>query len=92
LKIIESEKFKLRLQIIAKRIKEDKPSAALKFAKELKRTIVDLNNSPYKYRKSFYFDDEEIRDMTYKGYTIVYKIDTQNDRLIIADIFNQNKP
>ena len=90
MKIIESEKFKRKR--IAKRIKEDKPRAAIKFAKELKRTIVDLNNSPYKYRKSFHFDDEKIRDMTYKGYTIVYKIDTQNDRLIIADIFNQNKP
>jgi len=92
LKIIESEKFKLNLQIITKRIKEDKQSAAIQFAKELKVTIVNLNNSPYKYRKSFYFDDDNIRDMTYKGYTIVYKIDIQNDILVVADIFNQNKP
>jgi len=92
LKIIESEKFKLNLQIITKRIKEDKQGVAIKFAKELKIAIVNLNNSPYKYRKSFYFDDENIRDMTYKGYTIVYKIDIQNDILVVADIFNQNKP
>ena len=92
MKIIESEKFKLNLQIITKRIKEDKQGVAIKFAKELKIAIVNLNNSPYKYRKSFYFDDENIRDMTYKGYTIVYKIDIQNDILVVADIFNQNKP
>ncbi len=92
MKIIESEKFKLNLQIITKRIKEDKQGAAIKFAKELKIAIMNLNNSPYKYRKSFYFDDENIRDMTYKGYTIVYKIDIQNDILVVADIFNQNKP
>ena len=29
--------------------------------------------------------------MIFHGYTIIYKIDTQKKRIIIVDIFNQNK-
>jgi len=30
---------------------------------------------PYKHRKSIYYDDENIRDLVFKGYTIVYMIE-----------------
>ena len=29
---------------------------------------------PYKNKKSIYFDDSNIRDLIFKGYTIVYRI------------------
>jgi len=92
LTVVESERFKVRLKTITYLIKEDKQSVAVKFAKDLKINIRNLNNSPYKYRKSFYFNDDNIRDMTFKGYTIVYKIDMISDLIIVADIFNRNKP
>ena len=41
---------------------------------------------PYKFRKSFYFDNEEIRDMIFKGYVIPYKIDKASDEIIIIGI------
>jgi len=45
---------------------------------------------PEKYRKSYYFDDEKMRDMIYRGYTIIYEI---GDEVIeIHDIFNHNLP
>jgi len=92
LKIVESDKFKLKLRIITEYIKKDKPSASINFAKNLKKSIKNLNNSPFKYRQSIYFDNENIRDMTFKGYTIIYKIYMQEKTIVIADIFNQNKP
>ena len=92
MKIIESHKFKLKLQIITNYIKKDKQSASVNFAKDLKKNIKNLNNSPFKYRPSIYFDNENIRDMTYKGYTIIYKVNMQEKAIIVADIFNQNKP
>jgi hypothetical protein len=38
---------------------------------------------PYKYRKSIYFDNEDIRDMIFKGYITVYKIN-QNQIVIVG--------
>ena len=92
MKIIESQKFNKRLQEITNYIKKDKQSAAIKFAKNLKQHIKNLSQFPYKYRKSIYFEDESIRDMTFMGYTIVYKIYKEEHTIIIIDIFNQNKP
>jgi hypothetical protein len=36
---------------------------------------------PYKNRKSIYFDRDDIRDLIYKGYTVVYKINRKEDSI-----------
>ncbi len=92
MKIIESHKFKLRLGIITNYIKKDKVSASINFARNLKETIRNLSNSPFKYRQSDYFDDENVRDMTYTSYTVIYKVYIEEQTIVIVDIFNQNKP
>lgn len=90
MKIIESNLYKQKLRFITLNIKKDKPSAAIKFAKDLKKQIKDILNMPYKYRASHYHHDKSVRDMIYKGYTIIYKI---YDKYIkIVEIFNQNLP
>jgi len=53
--------------------------------------IINMHTKAKKYKQSIYFDDENLRDMIFKGYTVVYKIDIQKDNIRIADIFNQNK-
>ncbi|MEA2017523.1 MAG: type II toxin-antitoxin system RelE/ParE family toxin [Campylobacterota bacterium] len=90
MKIIESDLYKQRLRFITLYIKKDNQSAAVKFAKDLKKQIKNIPNMPYKYRKSKYHDDESVRDMTYKGYTIIYKI--YDEHIKIVEIFNQNLP
>ena len=92
MKIIESEQFKKELRSIAHHIKRDKVGASIKFVKNLKIVIKDLVHSPYKCRKSIYFDDIEVRDMIYYGYTIIYEIKREDDTLEILTIFNQNVP
>ena len=84
------KKFENSFFNIYEYIAEDKKSVANKFKSNLFKIIKNLINNPYKYRKSRYFDDENIRDMIYEGYTIVYKI-TQ-DSIIILNIFNKNQP
>ena len=92
MKIVETSRYKSELKEIALYIKKDKKSASIKFVKEQKKLIENLLNSPYKYRRSIYFDDENIRDMTFYGYTIIYKIDKENQTIIIYTIFNKNLP
>jgi len=84
--------FERQLLYIIDYIAKDKVSASINFASELKELISLIPDNPLKYRKSIYFDDDNIRDMVYKGYTINYKIDFQKDQLNILRIFNQNKP
>ncbi len=72
-------------------IHQDKPRAALTFAENLYKTIQTLTHSPYKYRQSIYFNDENIRDLIYKGYTIVYKVYLEEEKILLIDIFNKNK-
>ena len=87
--VIESEKYKRKLENIADYIAQDKKNAARKFLKDLKKQINNLTRFPYKYRKFYYFNDENIRDMVFKGYTIIYKI--ENDKIIVLDIFKKEQ-
>ena len=92
MRIFRNEEYKFELQNILRYIANDKISASREFKKELDRQIRNIPNFPYKYRKSIYFNDENIRDMIFRGYTVNYKIDLDKDIVYILSIFNQNKP
>ena len=91
MEIIYKHIFEVNLFKIIDYIAKDKPMASVNFAEELEKAIFNLPNYPFKNRQSIYFDDENIRDMIFKGYTIVYKIDIYKKTIYILDIFNQNK-
>ena len=90
MQIIRSKPYNQALKTILSFIAKDKFTASEKFKKNLDEQINNLINFPYKYRKSIYHESENIRDMTYKNYTIVYEI--FENKIIIMTIFNQNKP
>lgn len=90
MKIVESGQFKQELQTIALRIKKDKQSASIKFVTRLRKLIKSIPDFPYQYRQSIYFEDKQIRDMIFMGYTIIYEI--TNEQIHIITIFNQNIP
>jgi len=91
IKVLKSFKDKLNQQI--EYIARDKPHAARKFKTELLKRITEISRMPYKNRKSIFFDRNDIRDLVYKGYIVVYKIN-QNENSI--EIFGftkfENKP
>lgn len=74
MKIIYKESFVNRLENQIAYIAQDNHNAARKFRKELIKRLKDIPNYPNKYRKSIYFDDTSIRDLIYKGYTVVFRI------------------
>ncbi|MGB3752200.1 MAG: type II toxin-antitoxin system RelE/ParE family toxin [Arcobacteraceae bacterium] len=90
MKIIETQRYKVQLREITLNIKKDKPQASVKFAKDLKEQINNISNMPKKYRKSEYYEDENIRDMIFRGYTIIYEL--YENIIEIQTIFNQNLP
>ena len=76
LRILTSFGDKLNDQV--EYIAKDKPAAARKFKREVIKRIKGIPKMPYANKKSIFFDREDIRDLVFKGYVIVYKINTKN--------------
>ena len=64
-------------------IYKDKPRAALKFRKDLLKNIKKDLKQPFQFKKSIYFDNENIRDYVFKGYTSVYEIDVMQNTVFV---------
>lgn len=92
MKIIRSKKYQINLLIVLKYIAKDKISASRNFQKELDTLIKNIPNFPYKYKQSIYFNDKNVRDLTYKKHTINYEVNLEENCIEILNIFNQNKP
>jgi len=83
MQIEKSKKFDADLENILDHIALDSLSIALNFLDELQEQLITLPHMPYKFRKSIYFDDNDIRDYIYKGYVIPYFIDTNEYKIIL---------
>jgi plasmid stabilization system protein ParE len=74
MKIVFKDTFVTRLESQIEYISLDSPVRARKFKTELFHRIKGIKDNPYRFRKSIYFNDESIRDLIFKGYTIVFRI------------------
>ncbi|TKB96080.1 type II toxin-antitoxin system RelE/ParE family toxin [Pedobacter cryophilus] len=75
--MIFKESFLNRLKSQIHYISLDSNNRAIKFKKDLFLKIREIPTKPYSFRKSIYFEDELIRDLIFKGYTIVFRINNQ---------------
>lgn len=74
-----------QLEFIAK----DSYNRAVKFKVELLAKINRIPSNPYIYRKSIFYKNENIRDLVYKGYIVVFRI--KNDRIEIFGFVKYQK-
>ena len=87
MKLIKEVNFTRNLERIVLYIADDSKSRARTFSRNLQKQLNNLEYFPYKFRKSIYFENEHIRDYVFKGYTIPYLIDEENDVIVVLDIF-----
>lgn len=73
--------FIAKLDHQVERIARDKPGAARAFKKDMIQACKSLADFPYRCRPSIHYDDETIRDLVFKGYTVIYKIDGDRIRV-----------
>ena len=92
MQINRSTRYKNDLFQILEYIAQDKLSASENFLAELDLLINNLPNFPFKCSRSKYFDNENMRDMIYKGYTIVYRVNKSENSIEIIRIFHKNQP
>jgi len=82
-----SESFIQKLDYQIDFIAKDKPIAARKFKNELLKRIKSISKFPYKYKNSPFFSDEHIRQLTFKGYSIVYSINAEENLIIVFGFY-----
>jgi plasmid stabilization system protein ParE len=91
MKVIFKDTFIQRLESQIKFISIDSPKRARKFKSDLFKRIKEIPANPYRYRKSIYFEEGTIRDLIFKGYTIVFRITEENIE-VFGFVKYQNEP
>lgn len=92
MKIIYDSNFCLDLDKIVDFIAKDSTQRAENFQKDVFFHIEKIPFMPFGYPKNRYFDDEKIRNLIFKGYIIVFKIDKQNAQIIVFAMYKHNIP
>lgn len=88
MKVVFSDRFENELVAIADFIALDSQKRADLFVDEVESRCQNLVDMPYKCRKSLKFDNENVRDLVYKGYVIPYLID--KDCINVLGIYKEN--
>lgn len=78
MKIIFNDSFVARLEKQVEYIALDSLKRTRKFKTEILSRIREVPGNPYHCRKSIYFNDHSIRDLIFKGYTIVFRLKGEN--------------
>jgi len=90
MRIVYEKQFGTELKAILAFIARDNPFAAKAFRDTLKARCEKIPEFPESCRKSLYFDDESIRDLVFMGYTAIYRI--TSDEIRMLDVFKwQNR-
>lgn len=84
--IVYEPKFINKFNDIWSFIALDSKNRADNFKSEIKLKIENLENMPFRCRKSIYFENDNIRDLIFKGYTMPYKIDKKEETITILGI------
>lgn len=90
--IIYSDDFFDALSEIRNFIALDSKSRADKFTKNLRTEIEKIASMPYSYRKNFDAENENVRDLIYKGYIVPFYVDSTNGTIAILLIYKENLP
>lgn len=85
--ILRRREYSSALKVIILFISKDSKSRAFNFKSQLDNKINELVNFPYKFKQSKNHNAEDVRDMTFKGYTITYFIENDKDRIAVLDIY-----
>lgn len=90
MKISYTDDFYEALGEIESFIANDSPVRPRAFHKELIKSINSLTFMPKRCRKSMLFDDENVRDLIFKGYVLPFKITDESVKILY--IYKVNLP
>ena len=68
-------------------IADDSKTRTRNFKNSLHKRLDSVDDFPYKFRKSIHFDNDDIGDYIFIGYTILYLVDEEKVVIVVLDIF-----
>lgn len=90
MKIVQDERFKVELKEILSFISKDSIAAAKKLNQAIREKVNALPHNPKKYKKLQPLNNDNIRVLVVKGYSIPYLIDEAEQNIVVLGIFNIN--
>jgi len=89
MKILCTKTYEQELKKILKSIAEVDIEEAKKFKTYLDTIVINIPTKVSKYEKSIYFYDENVKDVEYEQYTVVFYYDEFNKNYIILTILEK---
>jgi hypothetical protein len=84
--IVTTPLYEKQLKDVLELLLQDDYEATKKFKMYLDTIIINMQSKEAKYKKSIYFDDANIKDISFQGCTIVFYVDNSNNRYVILGI------
>jgi len=84
--ILSSELYEMQLKNILNEMIKINFKAAKNFKSYLDTIIINVPTKYKKYKKSIYFDDENIRDISHDSFLIPFYYDEENENFVILGI------
>ena len=91
MQIVKTSRYLDELEVVLDFIAKDSLIRALEFSDRLNEKIFDLDNMPYRNRKSVKSDDSNVRDLIFHGYVVPYRINIDKGRIEIVGIYGANE-
>jgi hypothetical protein len=86
MKILTSNLYESQLKAILSNFLDEDIEATKKFKLYLDTIIINMPTKAHKYKKSIYFDDENIKDIPHESFTILFYIDNEHQNYLILSI------
>jgi len=86
MQILCTDLFENQLKQILKKFAQEDFSATKNFKIYLDTVIINIPTKAQKYKKSIYFNDENIRDVEHQGFRIPFLFDKENNIYLILGI------
>ena len=88
--ILGSNLFQTQLKNILISLSDKNTKTAHDFKIYLDTILFNIPTKAKKYKKSIYFDDENIKDIQFQDYTIIFLIEDKKDNYVILAIINNS--
>lgn len=89
MKIVVTPEYEAQLKEILLEGVEENLEGVKKFKMYLDTVIINMQTKIQKYKKSIYFDDENIKDIDFQGLSIPFFIDEESESFVLLGIVLQ---
>ena len=91
MQVLSSDLYKEQLKEALELVKKQSDADVNGFELYLDTIIINMQTKLKKYKKSIYFDDENIKDIQNQGFTIPFYIDEKKKRYILLGIVSNSQ-